>query len=529
MTPTEPQNRKRYRTPLAIVLLTAIALPIIQHVPLDAFEEMQRNFVCLVWGFSALCILALWALFRSGWSKGRVLLGMLALAVLLGSAFKLRHFDGDFAPVMELRGWLAKLLGVHADDRLEANRQANRAASPKATLDATNPNDWPGYRNADRTGVYRGPAIRTDWDTRPPKLLWKQPVGKGWAGFGVVSNYLFTIEQRRDQETVTCYEADSGREVWATGWAAEFQEPLGGPGPRATPTVFNGCVYALGATGHLACLDAATGRLLWEKELLASGGNLTWAMSGSPLIVDDLVIVCPGVRGGAVQAFRQTDGSLAWATGDTPAGYASPMRVTLNDTPQILVFDGTGLASHDLKNGTRLWYTPWKTNQDINVAQPLVIDSERVFISSGYGVGGALYRITTEATQVWKTNNRTMRCKFTSPVFNAGFIYGLNDGKLECIDAKTGQATWTDDRRSRAGEAYGHGQILLCGQHILVTTEFGEIVLVKANPERFEELHRFKNALDAKRNPCWNNPALVKGKLYIRNAVEMACYDIAGP
>jgi outer membrane protein assembly factor BamB len=376
-------------------------------------------------------------------------------------------------------------------------------------------------------------------------LIWKQPVGGGYASFAFANGFLVTIEQRRDREVVVCYEAATGKEVWSTSWDTRFEERLGGPGPRATPTIAGGDVFALGAKGRLVCLNGADGKEKWAVETLENNNNVEWAMSGSPLVVDNLVIVNPGAqteeaKGRAVRAYDRTRGNEVWAAGTHKAGYASPQLATLGGVKQVLIFDAGGLGGYELTKGTELWRFPWPTYMGINVAQPIVVDDKTVFISSDYSgeaTGGALLRVTQSdgkwsATEAWRTKNTVMRSKFNSPVRRTtpegDYVFGLNDpGKLECVDLKTGKLVWKDDRRERRGEAFKQGQILLCDDLIVALTEFGELVLVEATPAAFRELGRI-DALTT-RTKTWNPPTMARGRVYVRNEEEMACYDLTAP
>jgi outer membrane protein assembly factor BamB len=468
--------------------------------------------------------------------------GVLWLIGLPMLVWRLSSMDGNFVPIIVARNWVQDVfLGGSADAILERHRLEQGKADVVADL-TIRPGDWPAYRGANRDGVATGPKLARDWSKSSPKEIWRQPVGGGYASFAIANGFLVTIEQRRDREVVVCYEAATGKEVWATGWDTRFEETAGGPGPRATPTIADGDVFALGAKGRLVCLDGKDGKEKWSIPTLDGNANITWAMSGSPLVVDKLVIVNPGAQteqasGRAVRAYDRTSGQEVWAVGNHKAGYASPQVATLGGTKQILIFDADGLGGYDLSKGTELWRLRWPTFQGINVAQPNVIDDHTVFISSDYSgeaVGGALLRITQtdgkwSAAEVWRTKNTVMRCKFNSPVRrtqpDGDFVYGLNDpGKLECVDLKTGKLVWKDDRREHRGDAFGQGQILLQDDLILALTEFGELVLVEATPTAFRELGR----IDALRKgpKTWNPPAIAHGKIYVRNEEEMACYDL---
>jgi len=489
-------------------------------------------------------LILLWALRMPWWRKRYVWSTVFVILGLSFALFRYEGMNGNFLARFVPRNWVQDLvLGGSADTLLERHRQTQGKADGLADL-TIQPNDWPEYRGPKRDGIVFGPKIARDWRANPPKEVWRQPIGAGWAAFSIANGFLVTIEQRRDQEVVACYEAPTGKEVWTASWETRFSEQLGGIGPRATPTIAGGDAFAFGAKGRLVCLDGKNGQEKWAVETLADNENITWAMSGSPLVVDDLVIVNPGAQsesaaGRAVRAYDRKTGKEVWAAGKKKAGYSSPHLATLGGKKQVLVFDGVGLGGYDLNSGTELWRFPWATYQGINVAQPIVVDDKTVFIASDYGgeaTGGVLLRIaeaggTWTATQVWRTKSTVMRCKFTSPVrrtdSKGDFVYGLNDGYLECIDLKTGKQMWKDERRPRMGEGFGHGQILLCDDLIVgLTEESGELVLVEATSEEFRELGRIPAM--KRGSKTWNNPAMAGGRVYIRNAEEMACYDLTG-
>jgi outer membrane protein assembly factor BamB len=498
--------------------------------------SMIKMFAVLIAGV----LILFWALRMPNWRKRYVWLVFLGAVGLVFLVAKPQSMAGHFLPIFVTRDWVKDaFLGGSADTLLEEHRRAQGKTQGGADL-SPQPGDMPAYRGENRDGVVTGPAIARDWSKTPPKEVWRQPVGGGYAAFSIANGFLVTIEQRRDQEVVACYEAATGKEVWTTGWDARFEESLGGPGPRATPTIAGGDVFALGATGRLACLDGKDGREKWAVPLLDSNANVQWAQSGSPLVVDNLVIVNPGAqtepaKGRAVRAFDRTTGKESWASGNHRTGYCSPQLATLGGKRQVLIFDADGLAGHDLTSGAELWRFAYATYMGINVAQPIVLDDASVVLAAGYGVGGARIKVTEAngkwtVAEVWRTKNTVMRWKFASGVrqkhAKGDFAYGLNDGILECVDLKTGKQMWKDDRRARSGEAFGHGQILLYDDLILALTEYGELVLVEATPDAFRELGRIQ-ALT--RGPkTWNTPAVAHGRIYVRNEEQMACFDLTG-
>ena len=293
---------------------------------------------------------------------------------------------------------------------------------------------------------------------------------------------------------------------------------MGGDGPRATPTWHDGRLYVLGATGEFRALDAATGRTLWRTDILADAGagNIDHGTSASPLVVDNTVVVLPGGGNGqSVVAYDRQSGKRVWSALDDRASYSSPMLVTLAGVRQILTFTATRLVGLSPENGTLLWEFPWTTGT--NASQPLITAPDRVFISTEYGAAmlqlaaGADGQLT--ARELWRTNR--MNNKFTSPVLHDGFIYGLDESILACIDASNGELKWKGGR-------YGYGQVMLASGHLIVLTEQGELALVRADPKAHQEITRFP-AIEGK---TWNHPAMSDGILLIRNIEEMAAFNL---
>ena len=403
--------------------------------------------------------------------------------------------------------------------------QASASASPDqtaATQPASTRNYWTNFRGPKRDGKYDETPVATNWPANGLPVIWKQPVGVGHSSFAVAEGKAYTIEQRRNQEVVAAYDLGTGRELWAQKWKAEFRDSTG-DGPRSTPTWDQGRIYALGATGELRCLDANTGAVIWGKNILSDNqaNNLPWAMAASPLIVDDKVIVLPGgAPNKSVVAYNKMTGAPVWKVLNDSQAYVSPMLVELAGRRQIVVVSASRVLGLVPETGALLWSYPWDTDMGINVSQPIVVDQNRFFISSGYGKGAALVEVkgsgnSYTATKIWENNN--MKNKFNSSVLHNGYVYGLDEGILTCLDVKTGDRKWKDGR-------YGYGQVLLAGNHLIVTSDQGDVALVKATPAQYTEVARF-NAL---KGQTWNYPAIANGWLLVRNSNEMAAYDISG-
>jgi outer membrane protein assembly factor BamB len=399
---------------------------------------------------------------------------------------------------------------------------ASASPSPGQTPAETARNYWTNFRGPKRDGKYEEATISTNWPANGLPVLWKQPIGVGHASFVIADGKAYTIEQRRSQEVVAAYDMNNGRELWTQKWNAEYTDSTG-DGPRATPTWDAGRLYALGATGELRCLDASSGAVIWGKNILSDNQakNLPWAMAASPLIVDDKVIVLPGgTSGKSVVAYNKNNGAPVWRVLNDTQAYVSPMLVELAGRRQIVVVSASRVVGLAPENGALLWEYPWDTDNGINVSQPIMVDRNRFFISSGYGKGAALVEVkgsgnSFTASKIWENTN--MKNKFNSSVLYNGYIYGLDEGILVCLDVNTGERKWKDGR-------YGYGQIILAGSHLIVTSDKGDVALVKATPSAYTEVARFA----AVEGQTWNYPAIDNGRLLVRNSNQMAAYDISG-
>lgn len=399
---------------------------------------------------------------------------------------------------------------------------ATASPSPGAAPPTSTRNYWTNFRGPRRDGKYDETSVSTTWPANGLPVIWKQPVGVGHASFAVADGKVYTIEQRRGQEVVAAYDLGSGRELWTQKWNAEFRDSTG-DGPRATPTWDQGRVYALGATGELRCLDASNGSVIWGKNILSDNGadNLPWAMAASPLVVDDKVIVLPGgTSGKSVVAYNKNTGAPVWKVLNDTQAYVSPMLMELAGRRQIVVVSSSRVVGLVPESGKLLWSYAWDTNMGINVSQPIVVSQNRFFISSGYGKGAALVEVkgsgdSFTATTIWE--NVMMKNKFNSSVLHNGYVYGLDEGILSCLDVNTGERKWKEGR-------FGYGQVLLADGHLIITSDQGEIALIKATPEKYTEVARFA----ALKGQTWNYPAIAGGRLLVRNSNEMAAYDISG-
>jgi outer membrane protein assembly factor BamB len=394
------------------------------------------------------------------------------------------------------------------------------ASETRVDLTATTPDDFPQFLGPERNGVVHGVRLARDWSVNRPQEQWRRPIGLGWSAFAVFGKHAVTQEQRRDQELVVCYNLLTGDPEWIHANPVRFSEQMGGDGPRATPTIAGGRVYTLGATGILDCLDGSTGKPIWSRDVLKEfhGKNLIWGKSASPLIVDNLVVVNGVESGGpSVAAYDKETGEPAWHAGEDRSSYSSATLATLAGKRQILMVNGGSVTAHDPKDGHILWDFSWP-GEMAKCSQPVPLEGDRVFLSTGYGIGCTMLHIEADgdqlsAKQVW--SNQNLRTQFSNVLIRDGYAYGLDERILVCLDLRTGQRKWKDGR-------YDYGQVLLVDDLILVQAEKGEVALVEAKPEAFHELGRIK-ALSSK---TWNNPVLAGRYLLVRNDQEAACYEL---
>ncbi|HEX6903321.1 MAG TPA: PQQ-binding-like beta-propeller repeat protein [Thermoanaerobaculia bacterium] len=389
------------------------------------------------------------------------------------------------------------------------------AASPAAPAAETGA-VWPGFRGAQRDGVARGARIATDWSASPPVELWRRPIGPGWSSFAVQGNFLYTQEQRGEDEVVSCYDMTTGEPVWMHRDAARFWESNGGAGPRATPTLRNGRVYALGATGILNALDARDGSVVWSRNPATDTGTELpgWGFSGSPLVVGDVVIVATS---GKLAAYDLATGEPRWKGPDGGGGYSSPHLVTIGGVPQVLLLNGDGAISVAPADGKVLW--KHEASADARIVQPALTPDGDVLIGSGQDLGRVA---VTRGPGGWTTQERWtsngLKPYFNDFVVHNGHAFGFDGSRLACIDLKDGKRKWKDGH-------YGHGQLVLLPDQdlLLVLSEKGELALVKADSGQFAELARIP-AIEGK---TWNHPVLAGDVLLVRNGEEMVAFRLA--
>jgi outer membrane protein assembly factor BamB len=380
---------------------------------------------------------------------------------------------------------------------------------------------WGGFRGAERDGIVHGLRIETDWSTAPLVEMWRRPIGPGWSSFAVAGDLFYTQEQRGEEEIVASYRLSTGKPVWRHGDPVRFQDASGDFGPRGTPTLGNGRVFAFGSTGILNALDARSGKLLWSRNVSADTNRKVpdWGFSSSPLVIDDLVIVAAS---GTLAAYDAANGNKRWVGPRGLATYSSPHHATIGGVEQVLLISGSGAVSVAPASGEQQWEHGWEAGGAAMVQPALTADGDVLISAVAMPAGAGIRRLSVSRdSSGWKVAERWtssgLKPHFNDFVVHKGHAYGFDGSILACIDLQDGARKWKGGR-------YGNGQLVLLADQdvLLVISEEGELALVGATPDQFRELARFK-AIEGK---TWNHPALAGDVLLVRNGEEMAAFRL---
>lgn len=484
-----------------------------------ATDHVARSVGCLALGLLAALLLSLgWALHRRGRRLRR--LGVLALTLLLlaGAARLTLRYEGSAdGTALPRLAWRWQPVPAPAALPTLPDLPAVDPGPPPAGLA-----DAKTFLGPAGDALLPAPTWSTDWTAKPPREVWRRPVGAGWSGIGVAGRRAVTQEQHGDLECVTCYDAATGKPLWRHSDVVRFIEPLGGEGPRATPAIDEAGrrVFTVGATGLLNCLDLASGRRLWSRDVLAEAGagNLTYGKSGSPLLHGDRVIVTGGKKGPTLLAYAQADGRLLWKAGDKPASYSTPALRRLAGRDQIVSVNAGSVTGHDPDSGRQLWHHPWPGDYP-RVGQPAQVGPDRLLVTASYGQKSRLLEIYAEddglaCQELWAAS--VPRTKFSSATILDGRALALDEGTLVAVDLSSGERLWRQGR-------YGYGQHLQLGNLLLIQAESGAVLLVRPHEKGSEELAR----LEALSSKTWNPPCLAGRWLFVRNDREMVAYELA--
>jgi len=417
-----------------------------------------------------------------------------------------------------------RITGVTGDARpiLAWRWQETSFADPDDVIPVaadTHGSDYPQFYGPSRNATLQGPNLASDWGDRPPVELWRREIGEGWSSFAVVGRGAVTQEQRNQKEMVVRYDLATGHQVWAHADETALNTTVGGRGPRATPTIDDGHVFALGATGILNCIDFESGHLIWSRNVIEDhhARLADYGMPSSPLLAEGLVVVQLAQNERSLVAYRRLDGTRAWRAGSDLGSYGTPVLATLAGTTQIVIINKRSVAGHRPSDGQELWHLSWPVSGD-KISPALSMGRDQLLVSAGYGAGSLMIRIRADrdaftAEELW--HSRRLKSKFAPLVEYEGVVYGLDDGVLTALDPETGRRMWR-------GPRYGHGQFILVGDKLLIQSERGPVALVQPTPQGPHELA----LLPALTDKTWNPPALAGAFLLVRNNREAVCYQL---
>jgi outer membrane protein assembly factor BamB len=377
--------------------------------------------------------------------------------------------------------------------------------------------DWPQWRGPNRDGISNETGLLSSWPSGGPKVVWKTSgLGVGYSSFSIVGGRMYTQGQRGKQEFVLALDVKTGNKLWETVTSRDFENDRGS-GPRGTPTFDNGKLYAMTGEGTVLCLDAATGKIVWQIDSVKKfGGSVPhWGYSESPLIDGDRVIVMPGGRGASLVSLDKKTGDVQWKTGDDHAGYSSAILADVGGAKQVIVLSGQSAFGVQESTGELLWRYGKVANNVANIATPIYHDGA-VFLSSAYDTGCALLKLNPKGMQEVYFN-RDMMNHYSSSVLVDGILYGYSNQFLVAMDFKTGKQLWKN-------RSVGKGSVTYAEKHLYALGEDGMVGLIEATPAAYKEVSRFEYQKGSL--PSWSPLVISDGRMYLRDQDNLTSYDI---
>ena len=383
--------------------------------------------------------------------------------------------------------------------------------------------DWSQWRGKNRDGVSAERGLLKQWPAGGPRLAWTaKGAGEGYSSFAVAGGKIYTLGARGGTEYVMAFEQGTGKKLWEVASGARFSNDRG-DGPRGTPTVDGGTVYAYGASGDLTALDAASGKVAWKINVLQKfgGGNIQWGLSESPLVMADRVLVNPGGPNASIVAVSRKNGSVLWRSQTDEAGYSSAVLHDFQGTPQAIFFTATRGLAVDARDGRLLWSYPKAANRTANAATPIA-RGNKVFFSSDYGTGAGLVSLAASGKDITATETyftRDMRNHHSSSVLLGDHLYGFSSAILTAMKFDTGEVAWRD-------RSVGKGSVIYADDRLYLFSESGVVGLAEASPTGYKEHGRFE--IKTGSLPTWSHPVVANGKLYLRDQDTIYAYDVKG-
>ena len=364
--------------------------------------------------------------------------------------------------------------------------------------------EWPHWRGPNHDGISAETGLQVKWDAVPP-TVWQRQVGSAFSAFACVDGKIYTCGEQDGKQVLFCLDAQTGAVLWQKPFEKSYQDPQGGDGTRATPTIDDGRVYIQGGWGRMVCFEAKTGKELWSREF---NTKPVWGYSGSILIEGDLAIAAGGDEDGPLVALDKKSGKTIWKCGQAPTGYATPYPFTWEGRRYVAGFLGKSIIIVDVKDGREVWSKPWETSWDVNAATP-IFHNGYLFFSTGYRHGSIMLKLKRAGEKlivdtVWE--GKSVRAKFQTPVLYQGHLYTSDEVGLKCVEFASGEQKW-----SKRGITFG--TVVIADGHLFVLTENGELLIAPATPTAFEPTTQVQ-ILSGR---CWTVPTL-----YPRTSITLA-------
>lgn len=385
--------------------------------------------------------------------------------------------------------------------------------------------DWPQWRGPHRDGISTETGLLTEWPEGGPPLVWKAGnLGGGYTTPSIAGGKIYGMGYRGDQEVVWVLDVKDGSEIWSTVVGPAYREVGYAEGPRATPTVDGDRIYTLGAAGNVTCLDAKTGKILWEKNYPKDfGGEMMsgWGFSESLLVDGGHLICTPGGKQGTVAALDKMTGERLWQSRDLTdqAAYASLLKVEIEGVPQYIVFTAEHVAGIAPADGTVLWQAERKGKTAV-IPTPVCKDNY-VWVTSGYNVGCNLFKVTRSGSQFSAEevySNRDIKNHHGGAILLGDYVYASSGPVIVCMNFLTGEVAWEERSVGKGSLGYADG-------HLYLRSEKGPIALIKATPKAYSEKSRFDQPDRSDKN-AWPHPIISDGRLYLRDQDILLSYDV---
>jgi outer membrane protein assembly factor BamB len=371
-------------------------------------------------------------------------------------------------------------------------------------------NDWPQYRGPDRDGISKETGWLDHWPEQGPPIAWKASVGLGFSSFVISGGKAVTVGHADQKDTVYCFDAPTGKEIWKYSYAAELGDKFFEGGTTGSATFDGDKLYWLSRWGDLFCFEAASGKVVWSRNIQKEEDLKVpmWGFTGAPTIFGDLLILNAGENGYAV---NKTTGRSVWRSAtNKEAGYSTPVPVQRGGNTEIWLANATAYVGID-PNGKELWRMKWLTQYGVNAADPIPV-GENIFVSTGYGKGAVLFKPNgaAEPTVIWKS--KILRTQLNPGALVGKYIYGVDGdttdkAMLKCIEADTGVEKW-------AVANFGSGAVTVADGKLLALNGTGELAVAPVSPEGFKPTSRAQ-ILGGK---TWTAPVLANGIVYCRNS-----------